>query len=49
MDVEDGEHVANQLFGHLLQKSDDKSKMASLFNHAFPPFAAFPNMPPPCE
>lgn len=47
MDVEDGEHVANQLFGHLLQKSDDKSKMASLFNHAFPPFAAFPNMPPP--
>ncbi|EFO92491.1 CRE-SEM-4 protein [Caenorhabditis remanei] len=47
MDTEDQEQeAANQFFGQLLQKSDDRSKISSLFNNSMPPFASFPNMPP---
>ncbi|UMM12302.1 hypothetical protein L5515_001148 [Caenorhabditis briggsae] len=47
MDSEDNEQVASQLFGQLLQKSDDpRAKISSLFNNALPQFAGFPNVPP---
>uniref|UniRef100_A0A1I7TIS9 C2H2-type domain-containing protein n=1 Tax=Caenorhabditis tropicalis TaxID=1561998 RepID=A0A1I7TIS9_9PELO len=46
MEGDDQEQVANQFFGQLLQKSEDRNKISALFNNALPPFAAFPNVPP---
>ncbi|EGT53938.1 hypothetical protein CAEBREN_30307 [Caenorhabditis brenneri] len=46
MEAEDGEQAASHIFGQLLQKSDDRNKISSLFGHALPPFATFPNVPP---